>query len=467
MSNTLKKIFSFATLTLIVALSLSGIAAWYSILGLTAIFAAAVIPIIIMGAALEVAKVVTTVWLHRYWDKCGWQLKLYLVPAVITLAFITSMGIFGFLSKSHADQTLVSGDSSAKIAVYDEKIAIAKDNIETNRAALAQMDEQVNQTLSRTDNLQGANRAVQIRRQQASEREALLAEISKSQTQIATLNEEAAPLRAQFRKIEAEVGPIKYIAALIYGDNPGTDLLEKAVRWVIIIIVFVFDPLALTLVLASQKSYQWLNEDLRRRKDEQEPEERTHSPTTLDPEPESEPVYKEEDTQDEPSSDEPDDMVGEDLLQAPNEPTHEDSTILDGGKDENIKLTTPIQTEGVTFLETSDNYVSYNGKTSSKQALAELRPDLFINRTSSNTAFGTSFPPFAKKGQVFVRVDTKPNTPYEFDGYAWVEISKPSALPYDQQYIKHLVEKIDAGEYDIDLLTDKEKEQIEEYLKSI
>lgn len=464
MSNTLRKIFSFATLTLLVALSLSGIAAWYSILGLTAIFAAAVIPIIIMGAALEIAKVVTTVWLHRYWNVCGWQLKLYLVPAVIILAFITSMGIFGFLSKSHADQTLVSGDSSAKIAVFDEKIAIAKENIETNRAALKQMDEQVNQTLSRTDNLQGANRAVQIRRQQAPERQALLAEITKSQEQIAIINEEAAPLRAQFRQIEAEVGPIKYIAAVIYGDNPGTDLLEKAVRWVIIIIVLVFDPLALTLVLASQKSYQWLNEDLRRREEEQKTDD-SDGPS-LSPATETE---QEEDLLHEPIIDAPDAMVGEDLLQTPNEPTDEIGTVLDRGEDEVIKSTTPIQTEGVTFLETSDNYVSYNGKTSSKQALAELRPDLFINRTSTNAGFGTSFPPFAKKGQVFVRVDVTPNTAYEFDGYKWNEIphKKNANLSYDEQYIKHLVEQIEAGEYDVDLLTEAEKEQIEDYLKNI
>ena len=123
----LRKIFSFPTLTLIVALTLSAIAAWYSILGLTAIFAAAVIPIIIMGGSLEVAKVVTTVWLHRYWDRAGWVLKMYLIPAVVALAFLTSMGIFGFLSKAHSDQELVSGDVGAKVAVYDEKIKTARD----------------------------------------------------------------------------------------------------------------------------------------------------------------------------------------------------------------------------------------------------------------------------------------------------------------------------------------------------
>jgi hypothetical protein len=255
------KIFTLSNLVLVTALSLSGIAAWYSILGLVAIFAAAVIPIIIMGGALEFAKVVTTVWLHRYWDRITWQLKLYLVPAVITLALLTSMGIFGFLSKAHMDQGIVSGDSQAKLALFDEKIKTQRDNIEIARKALQQMDAQVDARLSRGDSEQGAERAVQIRRQQARERQQLQNEIGRAQQEIAKLNEERAPIAAENRKIEAEVGPIKYIAALIYGDNPDANLLERAVRWVIIIIVLVFDPLALTLVIAANTSRRWEKED--------------------------------------------------------------------------------------------------------------------------------------------------------------------------------------------------------------
>jgi len=266
----LRKVFSFATLTLLVALTLSSIAAWYSIQGLMAIFAAAVVPIMIMGGSLEFAKVVTTVWLHRYWDRAGWKLKLYLVPAVIALAFLTSMGIFGFLSKAHSDQTLVSGDVGAKVAVYDMKIQTAKENIAANRKALTQMDSQVDQLLGRTADDKGANRAVSVRNQQKAERNRLQKEIEADQQAIAKLNDEAAPIRAQVRKVEAEVGPIKYIAALIYGDNPDSNLLERAVRWVIILIVFVFDPLALTLVLAAQSSYEWLEEDLNKKDEEEE-----------------------------------------------------------------------------------------------------------------------------------------------------------------------------------------------------
>ena len=165
----LKKIISLSNLTLLVALSLSTVAAYYSIIGLTAIFAGAVIPIIIMGSILEIGKITTTVWLRKYWHRCGWILKLYLVPAVVLLALLTSMGIFGFLSKAHMDQGIVSGDSQSKLALYDEKIKTQKDNIETARKALTQMDAQVDQMLGRTDNDKGAERAVQIRRQQAKE----------------------------------------------------------------------------------------------------------------------------------------------------------------------------------------------------------------------------------------------------------------------------------------------------------
>jgi hypothetical protein len=244
-------------LTLFVALSLSAIAAFYSIAGLAAIFAAAVIPIVVMGSVLEVAKLVVTVWLHEYWHQCKRTMKVYLVPAVGMLMLITSMGIFGFLSKAHMDQTLVSGDVGAKISIYDEKIRTAKDNIDTNRRALKQMDEAVDQVMGRSNDEKGADKAVAIRRSQQKERARLQSEIATEQKTIAALNEESAPIRAEVRKVEAEVGPIKYIAALIYGDNPDANILEKAVRWVIIILVCVFDPLAVMMLLAATESIGW------------------------------------------------------------------------------------------------------------------------------------------------------------------------------------------------------------------
>jgi hypothetical protein len=242
---------------LVIAITISAIAAWYSVAGLAAIFAAAVVPVIIMGGALEAGKIVATVWLHNNWQRVSWAYKTYLVPAIVFLMLLTSMGIFGFLSKGHADQSIVSGDSMSRVAIYDEKIKTERDNIDQAKRALEQMNAQVDQMMSRTDTDRGAERAVAIRKQQARERANLQAEITKSQKAIQKLQEERAPLAAEFRKVEAEVGPIKYIAALIYGDNPDQNLLEAAVRWVIILIVIVFDPLALCLILAANKQLEW------------------------------------------------------------------------------------------------------------------------------------------------------------------------------------------------------------------
>ena len=486
----LRKIFSFPTLTLLVALTLSAIAAWYSVLGLTAIFAAAVIPIIIMGGSLEIAKVVTTVWLHKYWDRAGWKLKLYLIPAVVALAFLTSMGIFGFLSKAHSDQSLVSGDVAAKIELIDEKIKISRENIAMSQKALEQMNSQVDQLLGRTEDDVGANRAVQVRRQQRAERTRLQNEIAQEQAEIAKLNEEAAPIRAEVRKIEAEVGPIKYIAAMIYGDNPDANLLERAVRWMIILIVMVFDPLALVLVLAAQSSYRWLDDDLRNRKKEEDEFKEVFLDTKLDEDAskfldetlddmplETAYIVPEEDENVsetiQPNTIPTDDVVREDVPKTPTPdaaPSRDSLEQSEAGESRSREEPAAvIKTDGVTLQESDGGYVSYEGKSVSKSALQGMRPDLFLAKPDDDqslTSFGTQFPKFAKKGSIFVRVDLLPNKVFKFNGDKWIEISKDltDAYLYDEEYIRYLVAKIESGEYDVDLLSDNERAQIEHYL---
>ena len=457
-----RKIFSFATITLLVALSLSAVAAWYSIQGLMAIFAAALIPIMIMGGSLELAKIVTTVWLHRYWDRCGWVMKLYLIPAVVALALLTSMGIFGFLSKAHSDQNLISGDAAARVELVDERIRISQENIAMNQRAIEQMNSQVDQLLGRTDDDRGANRAIQVRRQQATERNRLLQEIAAEQAEIAQLNEEVAPIRAEIRKIEAEVGPIKYIAAMIYGDNPDTNLLERAVRWMIVLIVLVFDPLALMLMIAAQSSYKWDEEDAKKEKNE----------TDSKDEPDVKPASVEEikdyvsDTrilQDDVAQ--VDDTVGEPLPEEPL-PDADESEPSEAEPAERGE----IQTEGVTLHEIQEGYYDVEGKSMSKAALLGMRPELFSARPDSeqsSTNFGTEFPKFAKKSDIFVRVDVLPNKVFKFDGHKWIEISKENSdsYLYDEAYVRHLISKVGSGEYDVDLLSENEKAQIEEYLQ--
>lgn len=233
------------------ALGLSACAAYYSVMGLVAIFASAVVPIFIMGTLLEASKLVVASWLYRNFKNIPVLLRVYFTTALIILMMLTSMGIFGYLSKAHLDQAVPSGDVAAKLALIDEKIKTEKENVNASRKELTQLDAQVDQTLSRTTEASGADRAVSIRRSQQKDRQRILSEIGNSQAKIAKLNEERAPIASEVRKVEAEVGPIKYIAALIYGDNPGDDILEKSVRWVIIMIVSVFDPLAVLLLIAA------------------------------------------------------------------------------------------------------------------------------------------------------------------------------------------------------------------------
>lgn len=540
----LKNIFNLSNLTLVTALLLSVIAAWYSILGLIAIFAAAIIPIIVMGGALEVAKVVTTVWLHKYWDKVSLRLKFYLVPAVITLAFLTSMGIFGFLSKAHMDQTIVSGDSQAKLSLYDEKIKIQRDNIEAARKALSQMDAQVDQRLSRSDNEQGAERAIQIRRQQLPERNKLLKEINDAQSQIAKLNEERAPIAAENRKLEAEVGPIKYIAALIYGDNPDSNLLERAVRWVIILIVLVFDPLALTLVIASNSSRHWDNtiaeEKLKESIPITEPAVESKPLETINddidamniayPVNVTERKFTDEEiqildtvpvapwpTEWEHYSDDTnkvsdefikDNVIEEKIYDPEKYPyLNQGFKTPDNWKNvgpmiskENEEISTIVESKDIVeptvdstvsisetekqisiqelnntipYKELEGGYLVYDGKVISKNALQEIKPELFQltgdNISSTKTNFGTNFPKYATKGDIFVRVDKLPNRVFKFNGNMWIEINKDASQTYLQNddYIKFLITKLDAGEYDIELLSENEKEQIKTYLDNL
>lgn len=263
-----------AWMTLLSGLSISAVAVWYSVAGLISIFAAAAIPIAIMGVVLEVGKLVATVWLKQNWTIAPKVIRAYLFIAVVVLMMITSMGIFGYLSKAHLDQAVPTGDVAAKVAILDEKIKTERDNIDSSRRALAQMDAAVDQTMARSDDLKGADKAAALRRSQTKERQTLQGEIAKSQKTIAALNEERAPIASELRKVEAEVGPIKYIAALLYGDNPDANLLERAVRWMIIMIVVIFDPLAVVLLLASQYSFLYF-----RRREDETPKEPEHDPT--------------------------------------------------------------------------------------------------------------------------------------------------------------------------------------------
>jgi hypothetical protein len=502
--------------TLFTALSLSVVAAWYSILGLTAIFASAVIPIIIMGGILEVAKVTVTVWLHEYWHRCRLLMKCYLVPAVFMLMVITSMGIFGFLSKAHTDQSLVSGDVQAKIAVYDEKIKLAKDNIDANRKALKQMDEAVDQVMGRSTDEKGADKAVSLRRAQAKERNRLIAEIAAEQKKIAVISEERAPIAAEVRKVEAEVGPIKYIAALVYGDNPDTNLLERAVRWVIIILVVVFDPLAIMMVLAATESMKWERErrsqpayepddgpltdqqveQLRATAEPELPQGETvtvsrlfddpgeHPADTFDHELETTkavdphpPGWMYNELQSNPLNEQQVEEVIAEFEQLRAQPVEFNQDYLDALAQE----IEPEEHDNPDVKAAIKQWKSENPDKTIKEERAkfatgridrlpwaQLTADNDLGREPTS-GFGIGFPANPVKGDTFMRVDQMPNVLYKFNGVHWIIVDKnlTDNYTYDEAYIEHLIAKLTSGEYDPDMLSDAEADAIARRVRPI
>jgi hypothetical protein len=550
----------FGYFTLFVALLIEVVGAYYSITGLAAIFSGAVIPILIMGGVLEVGKVTAAVWLKNNWHRASVQFKLYLLPAVTLLMFITSMGIFGFLSKAHNDQNLVSGDVLGKIAIYDEKIKIQKDNIESARKALQQMDAAVDQTMARSTSENGADKATAIRRGQARERSNLQGEIARSQTEIVKLNDQRAPIAAEVRKVEAEVGPIKYIAKMIYGDNPDANLLEQAVVWVIMMIVAVFDPLALVLILAAQQSIRWARgenkeeseprkiltrgEYLKRLKDKfstkfnKNPQEDSSYTSTVD---NLEPVVDQVEVSDEyfreSESKEKLPVVDKKILFggfgfplsthfadkfktetetvqpvkeenphalahivipeiADDDPLHKLAKMMylggQSGVDEreihaahqagDIDRLPWHDIEHINNLPISDGerkqlidrFVT-SPPTTPTPTFYEIDP-LALQADNAPTGitgevkgFGTSFPGTPNKGDMFLRVDRLPSSLYKFNGNQWIEIDKALSdqHAYNNAYIDHLIEKISTGEYDPELLSDAERESIEQRLKNI
>jgi len=234
--------------TLVIAIAIAAVAAWYSIVGLMAIFAAAAIPIAIMGIVLEVGKLVTASWLYRNWRDTPFLLKSYLTTAVAVLMLITSMGIFGFLSKAHIDQNIGGNDASAKIERLNKKIATEQKIIERSEGLLETLDS----ALDRYIELGAISKGLAKREEQALERNAAQSAIQTSEAIIDKLEDEKAEYTREVRAFEVEVGPIKYIADLIYGEGEGN--LDEAVRAVILLLIFVFDPLAVLLLIAANQS---------------------------------------------------------------------------------------------------------------------------------------------------------------------------------------------------------------------
>lgn len=234
-------------IALLTALAVSGVSAYYSIIGLTAIFSSQFWPIVIMGTVLEIGKLVTASWLYRNWNITPFLIRTYLTTAVVLLMFITSMGTFGFLSRAHIEQSLLINSGSK------DQIRIIETKIQNEQRFLTDLERQIEQidaaVAKMTDRGQAAN-SLRAADQQRKTRDALVKRKDDHVKNISQFTTEKIKLESEVRKLEAEVGPLKYIADLIY-DKSDEEQLEKAVRYVIILLVLVFDPLAVVLLIAA------------------------------------------------------------------------------------------------------------------------------------------------------------------------------------------------------------------------
>ena len=242
----------FLILLIISALSVSAVAGYFSIIGLMSIFPAVVYPIMAMGIVLELAKLVTASWLYRNWKKAGILLRSYFTMSVIILSVITSMGIYGYLSKAHLEHTVTTGDKTLQIDRVDGRIAAQQRRIDDAEQVIGQLDQAV-QVLINYDRIRGRDGSLAVRQSQSQERQTLNTSIDDAASAMETLLTDKLRLETEQLSIAVEVGPIKYLAELIYGESTQKEL-DKAVRFVILLLVLVFDPLAILLVISVNMS---------------------------------------------------------------------------------------------------------------------------------------------------------------------------------------------------------------------
>lgn len=242
----------FGLLTLFTALSIAGVAAWFSIAGLMAIFSASALSIAIMAGVLEVGKLIAASWLYRYWSETRLFMKVYLTSAVLVLMLITSMGIFGYLSKAHLDQNATTGTTQLQVDKLQRQIQREQRTISDAENVMTQLDDAV-KILQDYDRIRGPQGALAVRESQKTEREELNNTIQQSTDRIEQFQKKLMPLRETQIQTELKVGPIKYVAELIYGESAEKDL-DKSVRLFILLLVFVFDPLAIVMVIAANQT---------------------------------------------------------------------------------------------------------------------------------------------------------------------------------------------------------------------
>ena len=236
-------------LVLMMGLLLTAVGGYFSVIGLATIFAGAFWSVVVMATTLELSKIVAASWIYQSWRLAPFLIRTYMVTAVVVLVFITSMGIFGYLSKAHVEQTISQGgNNELQIDSLERKIARQQSIIDDAETVLSQLDQQVS-VLIEYDRIRGPSGSIAVRESQSAERQALNETIDAAYVRTEELQTELAPLQRSQLELEAEIGPLKYIAELIYGDE-AQSYFDTAVRWIIILLVSVFDPLAITMIIA-------------------------------------------------------------------------------------------------------------------------------------------------------------------------------------------------------------------------
>jgi len=469
-------------IALLTALSISGVAAYYSIYGLTAIFSGVFWPIVIMGSVLEVGKIVTTVWLHTYWQNIKWLLKSYMSLAVIVLMFITSMGIFGFLSRAHIEVTSQAGGGDLLVQQVDQNIAIEQKRIDDARKVMTQMDDAVTGLLKgsganaeRDNNRTAAmtTQATKLRESQKKERDSLNASIDASNNRITELNRQKLKLNQEQLKMEAEVGPIKYIAQLIYDESANKDMMERAVRWVIIVIVAVFDPLAVAMVLG-------VTMVMNTRREDQDLSYVNQEPTVVEKIVEVQvevvreiekivevpvEVIREVLVSDNSEIQRLEEELAEAILKMESQPPVVDNTDYATIS----KLTTALDHM---LAENEGKQHTINHLQSQLQAVQDIAKEQAsgvdaeeFTANAHSSILGPDLPLSGEMGQLFINT-TKPELLYKFNGDSWIQVDKTTNTSYtDDEHWQHWqIGRLGRGEIELDDLTVAEQTAIEEQL---
>ena len=233
--------------TFLCALVLAIAAAILAVMGMSALFPAGGAILMFVISVLEVTKFNLAVWLHQNWKDIGYSMKSYLTAALVSLMLLTSMSIFGFFSAAHVEQNIGREDTTIQLETIDAKLTRERDRMENANDRLSQLDAAIN----RYTELGYVTRGLEAREEQAEERELLNTTIDEAQNTILELRSERAELEKKTARLEAEIGPVKYVAALIYGEQAAKTNIEQAIRIIILMIVFVFDPLAVVLLIAA------------------------------------------------------------------------------------------------------------------------------------------------------------------------------------------------------------------------